>query len=132
MIDKWLASIVINFILRQLDELAHDIDWAKLKVELDAKVRALVPGTMFDAFAVSIVNAILDRAQVVLAKKDQVEALLKLIAAKDWVGAFAVLRDLIIGGWLPEGSKVAVSANGKIIRYAESTEGKAAAFVRAA
>jgi hypothetical protein len=112
MLDKWIVSLIVSFILRQLDKFGANIDWAKVKADLEVRVRALVPGTWFDDEAVALVNFVLDRAAEVLAQKDAIEQVMKLLAAKDWQGALLVLKELLLGGWVPSGANLKKTPNG--------------------
>lgn len=101
MIDKWLINIVVGFILRQIAKAGAAIDWAALKAQTDAAVRAVVPGDWFDDEAVAVVNEVLDACQAVLADKDDLEDLLRKLAASDWTGAVAALKALLLTVWHP-------------------------------
>lgn len=108
--ERWLIQSVIAFALRQLAKFKDSIDWAKVKEDVEVRVRKLIPGTWFDDEGVAIANAILDRAQVVISSADDIKEILDHVAASEWEKAWDDLRDLLLEGWAPEdptGKKVA-------------------------
>lgn len=101
MLDQWIVRLVLSFIMRQLDKFTHTIDWTKVKADLAVRVRDVVPGAWFDDEAVAAANALVDAVAAALAKKDQIEEILALLAAQDYAGALLKLKDLVLGGWVP-------------------------------
>ncbi len=101
MLDKWLASLVINFILRQLSKFAGTIDWAKVKLDAEARIAALIPGTMFDDEAKAFVAALIDGAKSVLSSTAQWDAILHLVVAQNYTAALEALTALLKHVWLP-------------------------------
>ena len=116
MLERWALNLVIAFIMRQLAKFGQTIDWAKVKADLDERVRALVPGTWFDDEVVALVNMVLDRCAEVLAHGAAIEALLKLLADQKWDEALQALKALLLGGWVPVGTKVVKTANGHTVQ----------------
>lgn len=112
MLERWAIGIVISFILRQLAKFQKTLDWAKVKADAEVRVRALVPGTWFDDEAVALVNMVIDRAAEVLSQGDAIEQLLKLLAEQKWTEALSMLKDLLLGGWVPVGAVVKRGPNG--------------------
>lgn len=112
MLEKWLVGVVIAFVLRQLAKFKDTVDWVKVKADLDLRVRALVPGTWFDDEAAAIVGLVMDRVIAVLSQGDQVKVILELLAAEQWAAALVALKDLLLGGWVPEGAAMKKGANG--------------------
>lgn len=103
MLERWLINIVISFVLRQLARFKGDIDWAKVRADMNARVAALVPGSWFDDEACYLANALLDGVLVVLGSSAELEKLLQLLAASNWSGAFDALKDLLTRVWIPTG-----------------------------
>lgn len=128
MLDRWLIILVINFVLRQLAKVSGTVDWANIKAEMDKAVRDFLPGTWFDDEGVAIADALLARVQAVLSNSDAIKHILELLAAQDYTGAFLALKDLLLGGWIPGGTKK--GPNG--YEYPATDEGKAAAACKAA
>ena len=104
MVERWLINIVISFVLRQLARFKGDIDWAKVRADMNVRVAALVPGTWFDNEACYVANALLDGVLVVLGSSAALERLLQLLATSDWNGAFEALKDLLSRVWIPTGA----------------------------
>jgi hypothetical protein len=101
MIQKWLISAGISFMLRQLAKWQKSIDWAKVKADLAARIAALVPGEFLDEEVVQIVMGMVDAAAAVLASSEELEKIIKLVLDQKFQEAWAMLRDLILGQWVP-------------------------------
>jgi len=101
MIQKWVIQMAISFVMRQLAKWGSSIDWAKVKADVEERVKALVPGEWFDSEAVAIVMALLDAAASVLSASAELEKIVKLAAEGKFPEAWAALRDLILGSWQP-------------------------------
>ncbi len=108
MLEKWIVSIVISFVLRQVEKFKDQTDWVKVRADLETRVKDLVPGTWFDAEAVALVDMVLDKIQSVLGSTADLESLLRLIAAEDWAGALAFIKDLLLKA-LPLASKASLA-----------------------
>lgn len=98
-------GFVVGFILRNLEKAASGINWEQLKKDVEVQVRAFVPGTWFDDEAVALVNLVLDQAKAVLENGSGIKVVLELLAAKEWNKAALALKELLLGGWVPEGYK---------------------------
>ena len=101
MIKNWVISMVISFIMRQLAKWQLQIDWAKVKADLQARVAALIRGEWLDAEAVELVGAMVDAASSVLAASEELEKIVKLLADQKFQEAWEALRALILGQWVP-------------------------------
>lgn len=99
MINQWLVTVVIAFVLRQLGKFQETIDWTKVKADLDQRTRDLVPGTWFDDEAVAVVDALLSKVQFVLSDTGDLTAILQKLAASDWTGAYSALKALVLASW---------------------------------
>lgn len=99
MLQNWIISLVISFVLRQIDKFKETIDWAKVRLDLDVRVRALVPGTFFDAEAVAIADWLLDSVIYVLSAQGHLQSVLTKLATSDWAGALAELKELLADLW---------------------------------
>ena len=102
MIQKWLISAGISFMLRQLAKWQKGIDWAKVKADLAARVAALVPGEWMDQEVIDIMMGLVDAAASVLAASDELEKIVKLVMAQKFQEAWEALRDLILSQWTPK------------------------------
>jgi len=105
MLNRWFTNLIVGFVLsfimRQLEKWRNNIDWALVRVDVEARVRALVPGTWMDDQAVAFVMSIIDAAESALSATADIERILKLAADQKWQEALVALRDLIIGHWSP-------------------------------
>lgn len=117
MLERWAISMAISFVMRQLSKFLGSIDWSKVKVDLEQRVRDLVPGTWFDSEAVAVCMALVDAVAAILASQDELEQVLKLLADQKWQEAWAVLRDLIMSQWQPQ-----TSAEKKVLAFVSANE----------
>lgn len=101
MIQKWVIGMAISFIMRQIGKWGSSIDWAKVKADVEGRVRALVPGEFFDEEAVTAVMALLDVAEKVLAATGDLEKIVQMIVDGKMQEAWAALRQLILDAWKP-------------------------------
>jgi hypothetical protein len=108
MLEKWLVSMIISFVLRQLAKFKEHTDWAKVRADLETRVKDLVPGTWFDSDAAALADVVLEKLQTVLGATDVLQQVLEKVAAEDWAGALTLLKDLVLKA-LPAGSKEAAA-----------------------
>lgn len=99
MFNNVITSIVISFVLRQIEKFQKTIDWVKVKSDADIRVRALIPGTWLDDEASNAVAYMLDTLQVALSSKNDFNIILKLLANKKYEDAGVKLKDLLICAW---------------------------------
>lgn len=96
MINQWILSFAISFVMRQLAKFQKTLDWAKVKADLDARVRQLVPGSWLDDDAVNLCDALLQAAEKALGEEAAIEGVLKLIAAEKWAEAGDSLKAMVL------------------------------------
>ena len=108
MLEKWIVSIVISFVLRQVAKFKDQTNWVTLRADFEARARDIMPKKWLDEEAVAVVDLVLDKLQAVLSATADLEHLLRLVAAEDWPGALAALKDLLLAA-LPAGSKAALA-----------------------
>ncbi len=96
MIQRIVISFVISFVLKQLEKFQDAIDWDKVRVDAEVRVRALVPGTWFDVEAVGLVDRVLLALKDVLGAGDELKKILQLLAKKDWPAAAEVLKGILL------------------------------------
>jgi hypothetical protein len=97
MLEKWLVSIVIGFVLRQLAKFKEQTNWETVRTDLEARVKDLVPGSWFDAEAVLLVNLVMEKLVAILGSAEVLKEILEKVAAEDWVGALSTLKGLLLG-----------------------------------
>lgn len=95
-IAQIIVSYAVTFILRQLEKFNESTDWAKVKADVEPRVRSLVPGSWFDDEAVAAVSAVVDAVAVAAKNTVGVEEVLSLVAKADWRGAERALRNLMM------------------------------------
>lgn len=96
MLEKWIVSIVISFVLRQVAKFKESTDWVKVRADLETRVKDLVPGSWFDSEAVLIVDLILCKIEEALGAADVLQDLLEKVAAQDWAGAALLLKEILL------------------------------------
>lgn len=93
---KFILSFVIGSIVSAIKKFGDDFDWLKLKTDLCERVARFIPGELFDDEAVAFISALIDYAEKVLEKSESFTLILERLAAQDWAGAVAALKDLIL------------------------------------
>lgn len=116
MIQKWVISMAITFMMRQLAKWQKGIDWPKVKADLAERVRALIPGEWLDAEAVSLMETLVDAAAAVLAANEVLEQIINLVVAGKYQDAWAILRDLLLKHLRP------IAGSQKLVSCIESCE----------
>lgn len=101
MIKNWFIQMAISFAMRQIAKWQSQIDWAKVKADLAARVAALVPGEWLDSEAVSVCNAVIDAVAAALSATSDLEKIVKFLADQKFDEAWQALRDLILSVWVP-------------------------------
>jgi hypothetical protein len=91
----FLIRLAITFVVRQLAKFGRDTDWDKVKVDLDQRVRKLVPGNFFDDAAVEIVFTAVDAIAEILTEEESWVKLLTLLAAGKTQEAIDLLIKLV-------------------------------------
>ena len=91
----FLIRLAITFVVRQLAKFGRDTDWDKVKVDLDQRVRKLVPGNFFDDAAVEIVFTAVDAIAEILTEEESWVKLLTLLAAGKTQEAVDLLIKLV-------------------------------------
>lgn len=96
MIQQFILGIVISLVMKAIEKAEGAIDWAAI---IDGTNKAIVGH--FPHWLVPEIEAIVDPiiadAQKVLEQGDNLKHILKLLAAKDFGGAIAALKDLLMG-----------------------------------
>lgn len=101
MIQKWFVSMAISFVLRQLAKWQKEIDWAKVKADIAARIAALVPGEWMDQEIIDMAHAAIDAAASVLSASEELEKIIKLVVESKFEEAWQVLKDLILSQFVP-------------------------------
>lgn len=102
MLQKWVVSLVISFVLRQLAKYQDQIDWAKVKADFEKRAADLMPGFWFDDEVKALAGLVIDACQEVLSEGDQIEKLLKALALGEWDVALLALKELLLNAWKPK------------------------------
>ncbi len=109
MLEKWLVSIVIAFVMRQFAKFRDQLDWDKVRLDLETRVKDLVPGSWFDDEAVMLVDLVLAKLKSALGDSEAIGKLLTLLASSDWPGALVFIKGLLSAA-LPTATEVKLAA----------------------
>lgn len=87
MFQQWIANAVILFVVRQIGKFGAGIDWAKVRTDVDARIRKLVPSPFFGDIAVTICDSVVTGCSSVLADTADITKIAELGAAGKWIEA---------------------------------------------
>ena len=109
-VEKIVLSIVFSFVLRQLDKFKTGIDWAKVKSDLDERIKKAVPIVWLTPAILALADTLIDDIQKALSAQDQLKKILDLLAANKWEEALVALKDflLVIWGQAPSAHQIAL------------------------
>lgn len=101
----WLQSFVLNFVLGLILKVIHQaegkIDWAALEVELDAKIKTILPGDFLDAEGVAFVNNCIAILKDVL-DGDMISQVLGHLVKGEFALALEAIKSAIVGAVMPQ------------------------------
>mgnify|MGYP001550782318 CR=1 FL=1 len=101
-IKGWLVGVVINYALKQIEQLGKKINWTEFKVDTARKVADLIPGKMFDEPFVHLTHVVCDAIARALGNKEDWGQLMKALADEDWDRATAEIREIVTEAWEKE------------------------------
>jgi hypothetical protein len=96
MLKSWLIKAAIAFALRQLAKWKDGINWETVKADLEARIRDLVPGELFDDEAAKMVRSVVDMIAGLLGDQAAITNIIALVIAGKMAEAMEALKDLII------------------------------------
>lgn len=91
MIQGLVQGFVVSFVVRQLEKFGSSIDWEKVRLDADVRIRAIVPGTWFDDYAVGLVDNAIGLLQGALSNEEAISDVLRLIAAGQYNDVLSVI-----------------------------------------
>jgi hypothetical protein len=86
--------------MRQLSKWKEGVDWAKVRRDLEDRIRAMIPSWIADE-AVRWAMVIVDVVEAVLQAKADIDAILQHLANSEFQEAWARLRQLILDNFVP-------------------------------
>lgn len=102
MIQKWVLSIVVAFVMRQIAKFTMGIDWVLIKLDIEARVRDIVPGVWLDDQAVKLALTLIDIVASVLSAQEDLQKIVDLMIAGKTMEAWEVLKAMILDGFVPQ------------------------------
>lgn len=75
-----IVDYVVEFVAEALSKFGKGIDWEKVKANLHPKIASLIPGELFDAFVIALVDKVLAIVIAVLEKDGQLNKVLQDLA----------------------------------------------------
>lgn len=117
MIIKLILSIALSFISKAISKWGHATDWSKVKSDLDARVRKLIPGELIDDEVVFVLNKVIDVAAGLLSSKESLDKIIGFVKEKKFAEAISFLKQLIIDAYLPKAQQelAALSEDEKLL-----------------
>lgn len=97
MLQRLLIKAMISFVIGQIEKFREQLDWDKVRKNMDAYVRNLVPGTWFDEQAVKIVDSVFLAIKNVVSQGDYIKHILQLLAEKKYAEAIELVKQLVLG-----------------------------------
>lgn len=101
MFNGWLISYVLKLVVSELASVGAKFDWSAFMVTWDKALALFLPGDIFDADAIGVLNAFISRLQAVLQATDKMNALLQAVVDKNWTVVLQDLKDWLLDGWMP-------------------------------
>lgn len=95
-----IIRFAIGFIMRQLSRWKENIDWAKVRADLEDRVRSIVPSWIADE-AVRWAMVLVDVVEAVLQAQSDIQEILNLLAQSKFDEAWVALRQLILDNFNP-------------------------------
>ncbi len=94
---KFILNMLIGFVIRALVKWGEAIDWALVKQDAAERIRALVPGIMFDDEVVKLANLLFDAAAKITGEAEAIQNIVELMAAGKFDEALLAMKHLILG-----------------------------------
>lgn len=85
-----IAPIVCSYVLQEFAKLGEDLDYAKLKQDLEPALRLAVPGEFLDADAIKFANWCIDTVEL-LFLEGKLGEILRALSTQDFEKAFHLL-----------------------------------------
>lgn len=96
MFHKIIVSVVVSFILRQMEQFGANFNWQMFEQDMEARIRLLVPGAWFDDAAVDLMHKCLEVVRNGLRDQGSMQAVLSALAHKDMAAAGEAIRALLM------------------------------------
>src|ERR1700733_11335533 len=93
--EKIILNLALPFILGRLQKFQSSINWTTVETDLEAKIRAVIPGQWLDDAAIDIMRTVMGYVQKAMADQADIKSLLGLLAAGNYQGALTMLKNLI-------------------------------------
>jgi hypothetical protein len=95
MIETTIRNLLVSFFLRQLAKFSRSLDKVQLRVDLEDRIRKLVPGELFDDAMVDFSIRVLDILFTLLEIEEKAVLLIKLVADKKYEEALTYLLEYV-------------------------------------
>lgn len=95
MLEGWIINIVITFVVRQITKWGSEVDFEKIKLDIEPRIRAILPGDFLDDEAVSIMFFVIDKLSSVSNNAEALTGVFAAVAAKDMKRAIELLKELV-------------------------------------
>lgn len=95
MLESMLKQMFLSFFLRQLAKFGENLDKAKLRADLDERVRKLIPGEVFDDAMSEFAIRILDCLFALLSLENEAIKIIELLNQKKYEEALTYLVNYV-------------------------------------
>ncbi len=95
-IQRMVIGKVVSLVLGRLNVFQNQIDWNLVQKDLDDKVRAIVPFSLFDDLACELANSALSTIRQALGSSDKIGEILNLLANQEYSEAAQLLTSSVV------------------------------------
>jgi len=90
----WIVNLVVGFVIRQIKKYGESLNWAKVKADVEAQLKTLLPDWLEGA-VIELALKALDILSGVITS-EALKSIAEKLVSGDVAGALAELKDLII------------------------------------
>lgn len=93
--EKWIMSMAVSFVLRQIAKYGASTNWALVKKDLEERVRQLVQWSWLEDAAVAILDSAIDACAAATQQASDLQHIADALVAGDLLGAARALQVLL-------------------------------------
>lgn len=95
MIESMVKQMLLSFFLRQLAKFGEALDKAQLRADLDARIRKLIPGELFDDAMSEFAIRVLDCVFAIMSLEQEAVKVIELVEQKKYEEALTYLVNYV-------------------------------------
>lgn len=108
--NTFIRNIAIKWLLDSLNDFAVHQDWNKVRLAVEARVAAAVPGQFFDKPALVLVDEVIDAVHATLLDRNDLMAIVNDCLAQNWDKAYADLKAMVLKATNPSDAQRKLAA----------------------